>query len=82
MYAHIIVLTMFIQAGKLIGPFRGFNNLKTRFMFSNGVTWRQNEPKYFYMYAANPRARVLYRAGKYILEVDGTDETVEVIQES
>lgn len=69
------------QAGKLKGPFRGFNNEQTRFTFSNGVIWRQNEPKYVYFYAGNPRARVVYKNGVYLLEVDGTDEVVEVVKE-
>jgi hypothetical protein len=69
------------QVGKLKGPFRGFNNRQTRFVFSNGVVWRQNELKYFYFYAGNPRARVIYKNGIYLLEVDGTDETVEVTKE-
>jgi hypothetical protein len=76
-------MSLFIQAGKLRGPFRGFKNQQTRFTFSNGITWRQSESKYFYFYAGNPRARVMYREdGVYILEVDGTEETVEVVQEA
>lgn len=70
------------QAGKLRGIFRGFRNQQTRFTFSNGVVWRQNEAKYFYFYAAHPRARVVYRNGIYLLEVDGTDEVVEVVKET
>ena len=73
---------MFIQAGKLNGPFRGYNNKQTRFTFANGVTWRQDELKYVYFYANGPRARVTYQAGVYILEVEGTDETVLVVEES
>ncbi|MVM32491.1 hypothetical protein GO755_20790 [Spirosoma sp. HMF4905] len=73
---------MVVQVGKLKGPFRGFNNRQTRFTFSNGTTWRQDQPKYFYFYAANPRARVIYQEnGTYSLEIDGTDETVQVIPE-
>lgn len=69
------------QAGKLKGHFRGFRNKQTRFVFLNGVTWRQNEDKYVYCYAANPRARVVYSNGIYLLEVDGTAEVVEVVKE-
>lgn len=69
-----------IQAGKLNGPFRGFQNQQTRFTFSNGTTWRQNENKYLYFFANNPRARVVYANGIYSLEVDGTEETVEVVK--
>ncbi|GAB4050334.1 hypothetical protein [Spirosoma litoris] len=71
-----------IQVGKLKGPFRGFRTQFNRFTFSNGVSWLQNEPKYLYYYANNPRARVIYEAGVYILEVDGTSETVQVIQDA
>ena len=70
------------QVGRLKGFFRGFNNQQSRFTFYNGVVWRQNELKYFYFYAANPRARVIYKNGVYLLEVDGTDEVVEVVKES
>ena len=75
-------MSLFVeQAGTLKGPFRGFRNKQTRFLFSNGVAWRQNEEKYVYFYAANPRARVVYRNGIYVLEVDGTDDVVEVVKE-
>ncbi|RZK75602.1 MAG: hypothetical protein EOO85_13475 [Pedobacter sp.] len=70
------------QAGTLKGPFRGFKNRQTRFTFSNGVVWRQDEAKYFYFYAANPRARVIYKDGVSLLEVDGTDEVVRVVKET
>ncbi|QJD79889.1 hypothetical protein [Spirosoma rhododendri] len=63
------------------GPFRGFRNLDTRFTFVDGSVWRQQEPKYLYFYANMPRARVVYDNGRYVLEVDGTDETVEVTEE-
>jgi len=69
------------QVGKIKGPFRGFKNQQTRFTFANGIVWRQNESKYFYFYAGNPRARVIYKNGVYLLEIDGTEETVEVIKE-
>lgn len=72
---------MVVKVGKLKGPFRGFRNLETRFTFLDGSVWRQHQAKYFYFYANMPRARVLYDNGRYILEVDGTDETIEVIQE-
>lgn len=70
------------QAGTLKGPVRGFNNQKTRFTFLNGIVWRQNEAKYVYFYAAKPRARVIYSGGLYLLEVDGTNEVVEVVREA
>ena len=70
-----------IEVGKLDGAFRGFNNRQTRFTFSNGRTWLQNEVKYYYFYANSPRARVVYENGVYRLEVDGTEETVQVIEE-
>lgn len=73
---------MVVQVGKLNGPFRGFRTQLTRFTFLNGVSWLQNEPKYLYYYAHSPRARVIYESGVYILEVDGTNETVQVIRES
>ncbi|GAB4012830.1 hypothetical protein GCM10028808_30250 [Spirosoma migulaei] len=71
-----------VQVGKLNGPFRGFRTQHTRFTFLNGVSWLQNEPKYFYHYSNKPRARVVYDGGIYILEVDGITETVQVIQVS
>ena len=69
------------QVGILRGPFRGFSNKQTRFTFANGAVWRQNKIKYVYFYAANPRACVIYKDGVYLLEVDGTDEVVEVVRE-
>ncbi len=73
---------MVVKVGKLKGPFRGFRNLETRFTFLDGSVWRQRQPKYLYFYANRPRARVLYENGRYVLEVDGTDETIEVIEET
>ena len=73
---------MFVQAGKFNGLFRGFNNKQTRFTFANGVTWRQDELKYFYFYAHSRRATVTYQAGLYSLDVEGTIETVLVVEES
>ncbi len=73
---------MVVKVGKLKGPFRGFRNLETRFVFLDGSVWRQRQPKYLYFYANRPRARVLYENGRYVLEVDGTDETIEVIEET
>ena len=74
--------TPVVRIGKLKGPFRGLSNYQPRFTFANGVTWRQNELKYLYFYAGNPRARVMYKNGAYFLDVDGSEEMVEVIKEA
>ena len=70
-----------IQVGKLKGPFRGFSRINTRFTFDNGKVWLQADSKYYYFYAHSPRARVVYDNEAYILEIDGTEETVQIIPE-
>jgi hypothetical protein len=66
------------EEGQLKGSFKGFHNRETVFQFYGGGTWRQNEYRYHYHYAYMPRARVINRDGRTLLEVDGIADTVEV----
>ncbi|WP_346837025.1 hypothetical protein [Microbulbifer sp. SAOS-129_SWC] len=67
-----------VEEGQLKGSFKGFKNRETVFEFYAGKTWKQNEYKYHYHYAYMPRAKVINEGGRYYLEVEGTNEKVEV----
>ena len=69
---------MIVEEGQLRGSFRGFKNRDTVFEFIGGTKWKQAEYKYNYHYAYMPRAKVVQNGGRFILEVEGMDDTVEV----
>ena len=69
-----------IEDGQLKGAFKGFHNRETVFEFQGGGKWRQNEYKYNYYYSHMPFAKVVDRSGAYYLEVDGTNDSVEVVR--
>ena len=69
-----------IQEGQLKGAFKGFHNRDTVFEFVGGSKWRQSVYKYHYHYAYMPSAKVVNRDGGYHLEVEGIDDSVEVVQ--
>lgn len=68
-----------IQEGQLKGSFQGFHNRDTIFEFQGGGKWRQNEYKYCYHYAYMPLAKVVERQGAYYLEVEGMNDSVQVV---
>jgi hypothetical protein len=70
-----------VEDGQLKGAFRGFKDRETRFTFTNGRTWRQKAYQYHYHYAYAPEAKVVDRDGGYYLEVDGMDDSVEVVRD-
>jgi hypothetical protein len=59
------------------GEFQGWDG-GSYFRLENGEVWKQTNHKYHYYYAFRPRARVLEDAGRFILEVEGMPESVEV----
>ena len=67
-----------IHKGMIKGKFMGFKNSYTKFEFSDGQVWRQNENKYLQHYAFNPEAQITYKDNRYFLEVKGLSEVVEV----
>jgi hypothetical protein len=69
-----------IEKGQLKGAFRGFKNRDTIFQFYGGGKWRQKEYKYNYRYSYMPRAQVVLEGGRYILEVEGMNDWVEVVR--
>lgn len=69
-----------VYEGTLKGKFYGFKDRKTIFSFTTGAIFQQNEFKFYYTFAFRPDARVLDKDGRMVIEVDGCDETVEVIQ--
>ena len=71
---------MVVHGGTLKGAFKGFRDRETVFEFTDGQRWRQNEYKYHYHYAYRPDAKILQKGSTYFIEVEGVDESVEVIQ--
>ena len=69
-----------VEEGQLKGSFRGFHNRETVFEFQGGGKWRQNEYKYDYHYAYMPRAKVVDDHGGCRLEVDGMNDSIEVVR--
>lgn len=73
-----------VEEGRLKGSFRGFKSRETRFTFTNGRTWRQKvyqyQYQYHYHYAYAPEAKVVDGDGGHDLEVDGMDDSVEVVR--
>ena len=69
-----------VEEGQLKGSFKGFHNRHTVFEFSGGGKWKQNEYKYYYHYAYMPSAKVVEEGGSCYLEVDGMNDTVEVVK--
>ena len=70
-----------IQEGQLKGAFRGFHNRETIFEFCGGGKWRQNEYKYRYHYLYMPWAKAVAASGRVYLQVDGIDDTVDVVRQ-
>lgn len=64
------------------GEFTGYND-GVVFKLLNGQVWQQNKYKYKYHYAYCPHVRIYTDAsGSCLMEVEGVDEPVEVIQVS
>jgi len=69
-----------IHEGTLKGSFRGFKDRDTVFEFTDGSMWKQNEYKYNYHYSYRPQAKIVERNSRYFIEVDGMNDTVEVVK--
>ena len=71
---------MIVEKGQLKGSFKGFKNRDTIFQFFGGGKWKQAEYKYHYYYAYMPHVKVIQNGGRFILEVEGMNDSVEVRQ--
>ena len=71
---------MIVIEGQLKGSFKGFRNTETIFEFYGGGLrkWKQAEYKYLYHYAYMPKAKVVQEEGRYVLHVEGMQDSVEV----
>ncbi len=67
-----------VYKGTIKGKFQGFKNTSTKFEFCDGQVWRQNETKFVNRFKFGPEVIIVFRDNKYIMEVHGVDETVEV----
>lgn len=63
--------------GKLDGAFEGFNENKV-FTFTNGQKWQQARYKYKYRYLYRPTARIWRDGSRYLIDVDGVGEMIQV----
>lgn len=69
---------MIAEEGQLKGAFTGFRDRDAIFEFNGGRKWRQAEYKYLYHYAYMPQAKVIQDGSRFILKVEGVDESVVV----
>ena len=66
-----------ILDGKIEGDFEGFDGEKV-FTFTNGQKWQQARHRYMYRYRFSPSAKIWRDGGRFLIEVDGIDEMIEV----
>jgi hypothetical protein len=59
------------------GAYKGWTSRGT-YELVNGSRWQQVNYRYQYRYMYRPRAKVLSDGGRYLLEVEGMGEPVEV----
>lgn len=64
---------------RIEGEFSGYAG-GTIFRLTNGQAWQQSRHLYRYRYAYRPEARIFKADGKYMIEVSGMSEAVEVVQ--
>jgi hypothetical protein len=67
-----------VEEGQIKGAFRGFKDTGTVFEFVTGRTWKQAAYKYHYHYAYMPRAKIIQEGSRYLLQVEGMNDSVEV----
>ena len=68
-----------VHEGQLSASFRGFESQGTVFEFSDGSKWRQKQYKSLYCYKQKPYARIIEGGGICRIEVDGMNDSVEVV---
>jgi len=68
-----------VHEGQLSASFRGFENQGTVFEFLDGSKWHQKRYKYVHCYAQKPYARIIEEGEIYHIEVDGMNDSVEVM---
>lgn len=71
-------MAMIVEEGQLKGAFNGFKDAGTVFEFFAGRKWQQAAYKYHYHYAYMPRAKVIQEGSRYMLQVEGMNDSVEV----
>jgi hypothetical protein len=66
---------------QILDEFSGFDD-GAIFELDNGQVWQQRHYQYRYHYAYRPAVRVYSDGGRYMMDVAGMNEAVEVIQVS
>lgn len=66
---------------RIEGEFNGYDGGAV-FKLDNGQAWQQRHYKYIYRYAYRPEVRIYREGSRYMMEVAGMAEPVEVIQVS
>lgn len=64
-----------VESGFLAPEHTGFAGENRTFRFDGGGQWRQKA----YFWLSQPKARVLEDAGRFFLEVVGSDPMIEVV---
>ena len=65
------------RQSKIKGDFNGWDD-QMLFALDNGDIWEQARYRYRYKYSYRPNVKIFRDGGKYLLEVDGMDEMIEV----
>jgi hypothetical protein len=61
----------------IAGEFEGWDG-ETTFTLGNGDVWEQVHYAYRYHYAYHPHVRIWLDSGRYLLDVDGMNDTLEI----
>ena len=62
---------------RIVGEFAGWEGDNV-YELANGTKWQQVRHKYEYRYKDQPEARIWKDGAKYLLEIEGMDEMIQV----
>ncbi|WAC08900.1 MAG: hypothetical protein OS130_06885 [Thermodesulfobacteriota bacterium] len=65
------------KKSRIVGEFHGWD-LDNVYELVDGSKWQQVRYKYKYKYKYRPRAKILKDGSKYMLEVEGMNEMIQV----
>jgi hypothetical protein len=77
--SHDGLPTPAVIESRIDGEFQGWDG-ETIFRLQNGQIWQQARYAYRYHYAYIPRVTIIQSNGRYIMQVEGIDDTLEVVR--
>lgn len=66
-----------VTKSRIRGEFQGWTGNGV-YELENGQRWEQVQYRYRYRYKYRPKATVVRRGGRYFLQVDGMNESIQV----